>query len=783
MAHRGVGLLALCGLLSGCLWERESADLTGQDIRLTVLHTSDIHSRLVPYDIAPTKTDRDLGLIPQAAPFGGAARLAALLKRERARSERVIHVDSGDCFQGAPIFNQSTGEAEIRFMSLMKPDAVVIGNHEFDAGALTFARQAETYANYPLLAANYDFTRPNIEDPTDGALARVTRPYEIINSDGLRIGIVGMGNLGSLNSIVEGGNSLGVTPLEQNETVRGYVEFLHNQVDLIMVISHLGLEEDQWLVQGYTATYERDRIESFLTRKHQPWEIVKDFGDGRVEVKIPGVRGIDVIMGGHLHVVLNPPQVLTDLDGRQVVLSHGGAFAKYLGRLDLVVSQPKDEETRRKYGYEVKAHTYHAFPIDSLWCMERDERENLPTFSSDDAIKDMLEDNKRRCAIEEDPATHRLLDFYELQMGLKFDLPMIVGFAPRNIDRRNSTGGGDSPLGNLVVDAMRRRQRVEAEFSSTNTLGIRDNLYAGPITLESMFNVFPFENTITLMYLSGVEVQELFDFMAERSAGRGCQSQAQVGGAKFIMDCGVAIDNEYRAADPSPEARCSSDDQCRDRALLAKSPESELSEWSCRQSSCYRHPAREIVINGEPINPNASYKVAVNDYIAKGGSGFEVLKRNTTRIDTGISLRDALIDSLRNRCSCEELEKYGPASERCAVMFGGLATEPHDDVADERCADVGLPTSCSSALGWCAEARKFHDELEKLPPGANESDYKRLGTKAYVSAGKCGCHDLLAHDTQACGHITDALENFCLNPLSVPVIATEADGRIVRRVK
>jgi hypothetical protein len=39
--------------------------------------------------------------------------------------------------------------------------------------------------------------------------------------------------------------------------------------------------------------------------------------------------------------------------------------------------------------------------------------------------------------------------------------------------------------------------------------------------------------------------------------------------------------------------------------------------------------------------------VAVNDYIAQGGSGFAVLKRNTTKFNTGISLRDALVDYIR----------------------------------------------------------------------------------------------------------------------------------------
>ena len=39
------------------------------------------------------------------------------------------------------------------------------------------------------------------------------------------------------------------------------------------------------------------------------------------------------------------------------------------------------------------------------------------------------------------------------------------------------------------------------------------------------------------MQLSGVEVQDLFDFVARRSAGRGCVSQVQIAGARVVVDC------------------------------------------------------------------------------------------------------------------------------------------------------------------------------------------------------------------------------------------------------
>ena len=63
-----------------------------------------------------------------------------------------------------------------------------------------------------------------------------------------------MANIGSLNSIVERGNSLQAIPLEQNEAARSYVELLRPPVDLIIIVSHAGLTEDQDLSRATRPT-------------------------------------------------------------------------------------------------------------------------------------------------------------------------------------------------------------------------------------------------------------------------------------------------------------------------------------------------------------------------------------------------------------------------------------------------------------------------------------------------------------------------------------------------
>ena len=53
-----------------------------------------------------------------------------------------------------------------------------------------------------------------------------------------------------------------------------------------------------------------------------------------------------------------------------------------------------------------------------------------------------------------------------------------------------------------------------------------------------------------------------------------------------------------------------------------------------------------------PLQLESDYDFATSNYLAAGGSGFRVLQRNTTQVDTGIQQRDAVIDMIRNASPC-----------------------------------------------------------------------------------------------------------------------------------
>lgn len=732
MARRGRFNLALACLVAvlaavalgsstGCDSAGGGTRVHGQ-VHLTLIHTADIHSRLFPYNLQLGQVDAGLGLGDAAtvANVGGAARISHVVGRERARASRVLHLDGGDCFQGAPVFNFFSGEAEVRALSAMGTDAMVVANHEFDRGALNLGIQLQNWATFPVLAANYELEDP--KEPGASPLGTVLQPFQTFDLQGLRVAVIGMANLSTVTSIYEAPNRLGITPLNTVEVAQFYTDLLRPVVDVVVVITHLGLEYDQRMIEGTT--------------------------------------GIDVVLGGHNHIVLQPPKRVQDCSGhfdeahksyfielngpdevkaggcqkdsecgsgycnaeglckvkrycrpRDVILAHSGAFAKYVGRLDLVVSDddadfPKDCKDGKGNavrchdklnGFEVLTSDYQLFPINDT--------------------------------VPEDPIVSTVLEPYAQGLDALANLDLLVGYAFDG-SRRFSTSGGDSPLGNLISTAMWLRLGIQTDFSLTNTTGIRADLVPGPVTVEQMFNIFPFDNSITKMQLSGVEVKQLFDFVARRSSGRGCVSQAQIAGARVVIDCskkgapelppGVATDIYIGVKTDSKgkPVPCQADADC---------PGKHLGSCDVETGACWT-----------PIDDTAYYELATSNYLAGGGSGFRVLQRNTTQFDTQVQQRDALIDYIRAGKPCGVDKKSG---------------ELFDCSKDSDCgkAGEGFVCACPGAVvegATCATAPEGCDGAGKCVLGACRNDVaafqRRVCENAPSSGVKKDCLEALS---------------------------------------
>jgi 5'-nucleotidase len=256
------------------------------DVKITILHTNDMHSHIQPFT-----SGRNKGL-------GGMAQRAGLINSIREKEDHVLLLDAGDIFQGTPYFNFYGGELEFKLMSEMKYDAVTIGNHDFDNGLEGFAKQLP-HANFPFLIANYDFS--------DTILKEKFKAYKVFNKGGVKVGVFGIGiELDGLVPKKLYGNTIYKDPIE---TANKYATLLKKEkkCDLVICLSHLGFK------------YKNEKVSDMVlaTQSHD----------------------IDLIIGGHTHTFLKKPVRILNLDKKEVIINQVGWAGINIGKVDFHFSQ------------------------------------------------------------------------------------------------------------------------------------------------------------------------------------------------------------------------------------------------------------------------------------------------------------------------------------------------------------------------------------------------------------------------------------------------------------
>jgi 2',3'-cyclic-nucleotide 2'-phosphodiesterase (5'-nucleotidase family) len=188
---------------------------------LTILYTNDFHSAFEPIPAYWLKGSPRLG---------GAAHLATLVEQERARAATSFLLDSGDMFTGT-LSTLTEGEALLEMMTLMRYDALGVGNHEFDYGWQALERGINRVP-FPMLCCNVRYR---------GSHVRFCRPYTLLERNGVRLGVVGvMGTKAATRTIMPSK----VAELEFTDPVeeaRACVRTLRQTVDVVVVLAHQGL--------------------------------------------------------------------------------------------------------------------------------------------------------------------------------------------------------------------------------------------------------------------------------------------------------------------------------------------------------------------------------------------------------------------------------------------------------------------------------------------------------------------------------------------------------------
>ncbi|AEI39747.1 bifunctional metallophosphatase/5'-nucleotidase [Paenibacillus mucilaginosus] len=235
--------------------------MTDTTVRLRVLHTNDIHSH---FEHMPS--------------------IASIIRTQRAEAgeDHTLTLDIGDHIDRVhPATEGTQGRANIAVLNAIGYDAVTLGNNEgLTLQPEILSRRYGEEAAFPVVLANM----PEMASGTHPAWAV---PYHIVVKSGIRVGLIGV-----TAPFAEFYNLLGWDVRDAVETVRRLSRELRPQVDVLVVMSHLGIRSDERMAAE--------------------------------------IEGIDLILGGHTHHLIEEPLRI----GRTAVCA-AGKFGQYVGVVDL----------------------------------------------------------------------------------------------------------------------------------------------------------------------------------------------------------------------------------------------------------------------------------------------------------------------------------------------------------------------------------------------------------------------------------------------------------------
>ena len=168
-----------------------------------------------------------------------------------------------------------------------------------------------------------------------------------------------------------------------------------------------------------------------------------------------------------------------------------------------------------------------------------------------------------------------------------------------------------SPFANYINEVQRRR--AGTDLSTTPIFDIRSGFKAGEITMGQVLQLYPYENTLRGIRISGDQLKSFLEHSARyylADQGRVALNGAVPGynfdvvsGAEYAIDLRLPVGNRIRG----------------------------------------------LSVNGRPVQPADQFTLAINSYRQGGGGGYSMLAGAPVMYDKGESVRDVLIQDLRAR--------------------------------------------------------------------------------------------------------------------------------------
>ena len=377
--------------------------------RLVMLHSNDMHG-----DFFAKETHDKV--------VGGMSRLSGYVHKVREdETDPVLYVISGDMLQGSIIDQEYKGISTILVMNMLEPDVVTLGNHETDYG-FAHLMFLERCANFPIVNANLYIK------PTG---ANLFKPYHILEVDGIRILFIGI----ITEEVISKSKS---EPLIGTfisiEDAADEVEYICNSykdvdIDLTVLLTHIGFEQDK-----------------------------------RLAALLPSEIGVDLIIGGHSHTMLEQPEKVND-----ILIAQVGSGTEFIGRFDLTI----DMDTNSVYEF-----TWQAVPIDDSHC------------PNDHVMDD-------------------LLSKYQQEVDGKYNA--VICRLPHDMEHADRFR--ETELGNLFSDILHEQLGVDVAFVASGS--IRKPKLTRLVTRSDLMEVYPYDEAMISFSVNGTTLEQMLRYLMQ----------------------------------------------------------------------------------------------------------------------------------------------------------------------------------------------------------------------------------------------------------------------------
>lgn len=384
--------------------------------KFTILHSNDMHGDfLAELKAGETKL------------IGGLALLSGYINKVRREEENVLYVISGDMLQGSLIDSEYKGVSTMELMNYLAPDVVALGNHEFDYG-LPHLLFLEKMANFPIVNANLYIKSQN---------KRLMKPHLILNKADFEILFTGVITEKVMDLIKTDPFISSFVTLEEASKEVGKIcnSYKNDDIDLTILLTHIGFDSD---------------LELAALLKPE-W-------------------GVDLIIGGHTHTILDKPTKVNN-----ILITQAGVGTNQIGRFDIVI----DDDTNSIVEYK-----WQLIPID----------ENIA---------------------EPDKSLQDYISLFSKEVDHKYNAILSKLAVEHTHPKREI----ETSLGNLLSDAVAESAECHAMLLASGS--IRSQMLGPLITLKDLMTCFPFNDVVTRHTVTGSQLTRIFSHIMNKQNRNG----------------------------------------------------------------------------------------------------------------------------------------------------------------------------------------------------------------------------------------------------------------------